>query len=350
LTLLRVEALVMKLSDFTLGPLTFEVEDNDYVVLFGPNGSGKTTLLKTILGFYRPILGRMLFNGIDITGLPIEKRNIGYVPQNIVLFENMTIRQNIEFGLKFKKLSKEERKNRVERISEILSIESLLDKKPRELSYGQKQLVSIARAIAPEPSLLLLDEPLSNLDPNTRLSIMKALRALKKFNTSIIHVTHIIENVLYPDSKLLFMYKGKILERGKTSEIFSNPTTLELASYLSNWNIYKVYKKKGSLICLNDRICFAVDGERIKVDDKATYVAFKPVDVMLDKKIDGWSCYEGFIEGIQVTSYGYLYSMRLSDILITAFSSKRKELKERVRFCIDPSKVVFLKKGLSVER
>ncbi len=340
----------MKLGDFTLGPLTFEVEDNDYVVLFGPNGSGKTTLLKTILGFYKPVSGRIFFKGIDITGLPIEKRNIGYVPQSIVLFENMTVRQNIEFGLKFKKLSKEERKNRVERVSEILSIGNLLDKKPRELSYGQKQLVSIARAIAPEPSLLLLDEPLSNLDPNARLSIMKALRALKRFNTSIIHVTHIIENVLYPDSKLLFMYRGKILERGKTSEVYSNPTTLELATYLSNWNIYEVYEKKGSLICPKGRVCFAVDREKIKVNDKTTHIAVKPVDVVLDKKIDGWSCYEGLVEDIQVTSYGYLYSIRLFDILIMAFSSKKKGLKERVRLCIDPSKVVFLKKGLSVER
>jgi ABC-type Fe3+/spermidine/putrescine transport system ATPase subunit len=333
---LTIQNLTVKLKNFVLGPINLELEEHGYYVIAGPNGSGKTTLLRSILGFYRPLYGKIILYGKDITNLPIEKRKIGYVTQSYSLFNNMDAKSNIEYGLKLMKLNKSEREKRIKDISVMLNIENLLNKKPKELSGGQQQLISIARALVIEPKILLLDEPLSNLDPNVKKNLRNILKKITKLKTTtIIHVSHFIEDAFELSTKLFFMYKGKIIEAGNPVEIINNPKTLEFSEYLGYSNMI-------------DTNSFGIlenifhDLKRLDYDGKV-YAVFRPEDA----KICGNKCcdynFEGKIIDISLTSRGFLYIVKVNDKTFNIFSEDKFEENSKVYLCFDANKIKIVR-------
>lgn len=220
--MLELRGLRAKVGDFSLGPIDLSVESK-YLVVMGPNGSGKTTLLKSIAGLIRSE-GSVLLDGEDISKLPPERRGIAYVPQSYSLFNNMTVYANIEFGLKMRGVPRRERRRLVVDIAERLGIDDFLDKKPTELSGGQKQRVALARALVVRPRLLLLDEPMSNLDVGVREDALLILRTIQReYGTPVLHVTHDREEAYALAEQLAVMYGGRIVEVGRPEDLYSRP-------------------------------------------------------------------------------------------------------------------------------
>ena len=186
-----VENLSNSWPSFSLRNINLAVSEGSYFVLLGPTGSGKTLLLEAIAGAYTPSEGRIIVGGEDVSRLPPEKRKISYAPQNYLLFENMTVRRNIEYGLHAKGIEEQARQKRSKHLLEMLGISHLVDRFPKNLSGGEKQRVSLARALAVEPRAVLLDEPLSAVDAETKNTIIEYLRRVHtETGVTVIHVTH----------------------------------------------------------------------------------------------------------------------------------------------------------------
>lgn len=177
--------------------LSLRVEPGELFFLLGPSGCGKTTCLRIVAGFVKPDAGRIFFDGRDATPLPPHRRNIGMVFQNYALFPHMTVHQNVEYGLRFRNLTQAERRRRTYEVIEAVQIKDLSSRFPNQLSGGQQQRTALARALVIQPDILLLDEPLSNLDARLRLELRDEIRRLHRlFHTTTLYVTHDQEEAL----------------------------------------------------------------------------------------------------------------------------------------------------------
>ncbi len=206
--------------------LSLEVGKKETLVLMGPSGSGKTTLLLSILGIVHPQKGSIRLNGDDLGPLPLEQRNIGYLPQDYGLFSHLTVSGNIAYGLRIRGVSPEQQNIIVEKMLALVQLEGQSDRRIQELSGGQKQRVGLARALAIEPKLLLLDEPLSNIDQMTKRDVATHLKLLfAKLDIPIILVTHNHEDALFLSEKLAILIKGVIEQFGTVKDIIKNPKT-----------------------------------------------------------------------------------------------------------------------------
>jgi len=216
--------LSVRLSDFELEGVRIRLEKGEYLALLGPTGSGKSVLLEAIAGFY-PCSGKIILNGRDITKLPPERRKVGVVYQDFVLFPRMSVYDNIAYGLRRRR---EDVRREVAEVAELMHIEHLLERKPATLSGGEKQRVAIARALVTKPELLLMDEPFSALDPVTREELRGLVRkVVRELDVTVIHATHDLDDVFsLADSVCVLMRNGKkseIVQQGSVEEVFSYP-------------------------------------------------------------------------------------------------------------------------------
>jgi len=245
----EVENLSNTWPSFSLKNVNLVVPEGSYFVLVGPTGSGKTLLLEAIVGAYRPKKGQIIVNGKNVTNLPPERREISYAPQNYLLFENMRVQKNVEFGLHARGVPEADRQDRTERLLGLLGISHLANRFPRNLSGGEKQRVSLARALAVEPRAVLLDEPLSSVDPETKSSILDYLRRVhKETGITIIHVTHDHLEAAAVAERMGVIRDGKILQVGAPTEVLESPST-EASSIFHAENVIegKVVRKESDI-------------------------------------------------------------------------------------------------------
>ncbi len=234
--MLKGENLSVQKGDFSLKNLSFEVEKNSYFVILGKTGSGKTMLLESIAGINK-IEGKLFFEQDEMSTFPPEKRGFGLVYQDFVLFPNMSVKENILFAARYKKI--ENADALFADIIDFLKIEQLLERKITHLSGGEKQRVAMARAIYSRPKLLLLDEPLSAIDPTFRNAIMKSLKEIvKRYDTTIIHVTHNFREASYLADNIAVMMDGAILEQGIANDVLNHPKSIAVAKFLGFKNIF----------------------------------------------------------------------------------------------------------------
>jgi putative spermidine/putrescine transport system ATP-binding protein len=220
-----------------LEPTDLHIESGETLVLLGPSGCGKTTTLRLIAGLDFPDSGRVLFNDEDVTGLPIEKRNIGMVFQSYALFPNMTVEENIAYGLVVRTIAGAERKKRVGEMLEMMHIESLADRQITQLSGGQKQRVALARAIAPRPRALLLDEPLTALDARLRETLRVDINALlRSLGITTVYVTHDQAEAMALGDRIAVMEKGRISQVGTPQDIYFRPANSFVADFIGTMN------------------------------------------------------------------------------------------------------------------
>lgn len=218
-----------------LDDISLEISSSEFICFLGPSGCGKTTLLNMIAGFDNPTEGKILSNGADITNLSVALRKFGMVFQNYALFPNLTVSENITFGLK--KASKAEKQQRCAELLKIIDLEEHANKLPNQLSGGQQQRVALARALAPRPNLLLLDEPLSALDAKIRVQLRNELRLLQKeLNIPIIMVTHDQEEALAVADRIVLMNQGKIEQIGTPEELYFQPANEFVANFIGSVN------------------------------------------------------------------------------------------------------------------
>ena len=236
----RVRDLWIDLKEFHLRQINLAVAAGEYFVILGPTGSGKTVLLETIAGLYQPLKGRILFSGQDVTNAPPEKRGIGFVYQDYALFPHLNVAENIAFGLKLRGVERKTIKERVTSISQLLGIDPLLHRRPKTLSGGESQRVALARALVVEPRLLLLDEPLSALDPEMREELQRELARLhRQLGTTTLHVTHDFEEAVALGDRIAVVNKGRIVQVGSPEEIFRKPGSDFVARFVGVKNIFK---------------------------------------------------------------------------------------------------------------
>ena len=233
---IRLENLVVKFGDFTaINDVTLQIPKGKLVSLLGPSGSGKSTTLFTISGIHKVHSGKIFFGDKDVTGLEPEQLGIGLVFQNYALYPHMTVRENIMFPLKNLKWDKKEASERVEEVAKIVKIADQLDKKPAQLSGGQQQRVAIARALAKKPDILLLDEPLSNLDTKLRVETRQEIRRIQKeTGVTAIFVTHDQEEAMCISDEIVLMKDGDIQQISSPSDIYMNPCNKFVASFIGS--------------------------------------------------------------------------------------------------------------------
>ncbi|OGV33771.1 MAG: hypothetical protein A2020_11635 [Lentisphaerae bacterium GWF2_45_14] len=224
-----------------LYPLDLTVNPGELFFLLGPSGCGKSTLLRLLAGFISPDTGSILFDGKDITSTAPEKRDAGLVFQNYALWPHMTVFDNVAFGLDTRKIKGEEKKQKVRAALEMVDMQNLGDRRPSSLSGGQQQRVALARAIAFRPKLLLLDEPLSNLDAKLRDSMRNEIRRIcKEAGLTAIYVTHDRKEALSMGDRIAVIYDGRIEETGAPWEIYRRPSTRFSAEFMGNANFIPV--------------------------------------------------------------------------------------------------------------
>ncbi|MCM5559869.1 ABC transporter ATP-binding protein [Pleomorphomonas sp. JP5] len=222
-------------------PTSFAVKKGEFVTILGPSGCGKSTLLRIITGITEPSGGRILLRDRDITRLPPERRDIAIVFQSYALFPHMSVADNILFGLKMKRVPKEERRRRFDQVVAICGLESLVTRSPRQLSGGQQQRVALARALVVQPALLLLDEPLSNLDAKLRETLREELMALhKRTGSTTLYVTHDQSEAMSMSDRIIVMKDGQVVESGAPRSLYMRPRQRFTALFFGHTNIVPV--------------------------------------------------------------------------------------------------------------
>ncbi|MEH6907648.1 ABC transporter ATP-binding protein [Neobacillus drentensis] len=219
--------------------MDIKIEKGELVSFLGPSGCGKSTTLRMVAGFLQPDEGQIFIGGKDVTRIPANKRDTALVFQNYALFPHMTIFDNVAFGLKMRKLSKDEISTRVNEALEMVHLEKFSDRYPRQLSGGQQQRVALARAIVVKPRLLLLDEPLSNLDAKLRIAMRNQIRELQqKLDLTAIFVTHDQEEALVLSDRIVVLEQGSIRQIGNPQEVFDTPKTHFVADFVGIRNFF----------------------------------------------------------------------------------------------------------------
>lgn len=237
-----------KYGDFTaVRDLTLEIESGALHFLLGPSGCGKTTTLRMLAGLESVTSGQLLFDGKDVTNQPAAERGIGMVFQNYALWPHMTVRKNIEYGLKLRKLTSEEVKKRVDDVLEFTQLDKFVERLPGALSGGQQQRVALARALAIRPNVLLLDEPLSNLDAKLRLEMRDNItRIHRETGITTVYVTHDQKEALSMGTSISIMRAGDMIQTDAPRTLYHRPHTPFIAGFIGETNLIKA-KYKGEL-------------------------------------------------------------------------------------------------------
>ena len=235
-----VNDVVKKYGELTIIPgLSTHIRNGEFFTLLGPSGCGKTTLLRMIAGFNSIEAGEIAFDDSVINEIPAHKRNIGMVFQNYAIFPHLTVRKNVEYGLKLRGLPKAEIKQKADEILEVTQITEYQDRLPEKLSGGQQQRVALARAIVIHPSVLLMDEPLSNLDAKLRVEMRGAIRDIqKKVGITTIYVTHDQEEALAISDRIAVMKDGVIQQLGTPERIYAQPYNVFVSTFIGHSNIF----------------------------------------------------------------------------------------------------------------
>ena len=271
---------VIAVNDFS-----FEIPDGKLIGLLGPSGCGKSTTLNLLSGLQKPTSGKIYFGDDDVTALPAEHRGVGLVFQNYALYPHLTVRQNIMFPLENRKgkdkLTKAEMQEKALDAAKLVQIDELMDRKPSELSGGQQQRVAIARALVKMPRVLLLDEPLSNLDARLRLQTREEIRRIQKeTGITTIFVTHDQEEAMSISDLIVVMKTGVVQQIGKPQEVYDDPTNLFVAKFLGTppINVFQGQVKNETLY-IGQEAVLTVPG----VTDQDVHVGIRPEGFVLEE-------------------------------------------------------------------
>lgn len=307
-TFLELKHIKKKFGKFTaLDDINLTINRGEFVCMLGPSGCGKTTLLRIIAGLETPSHGQVFINGKDVTNLPPGKRNFGIVFQSYALFPNMTVRQNIAFGLKKKNLSKNEINEKIRNVLEQVNLADQIDKYPAQLSGGQQQRIALARALVVSPDFLLLDEPLSALDAKVRLKVRKEIRALQqRLGITTIMVTHDQEEALTMADQIVVMNNACIMQKGSPVEVYDEPNSPFVADFIGSINFFHTDIRSNANVTTDTALIdnLSENHENLK--------ACRPEDIEIVQK-KSLNSFNVRVHDIEFHGYGYRLWLDLGD-------------------------------------
>ena len=323
---------------------TYEIPDGKLIGLLGPSGCGKSTTLFMVSGLQKPSSGRIYFGEDDVTNLSPEKRGVGLVFQNYALYPHMTVRQNIMFPLQNQKVAKAEIVERTINAARLVQLEDYLDRKPNELSGGQQQRVAIARALVKNPKVLLLDEPLSNLDARLRLQTREEIKRIQRdTNVTTIFVTHDQEEAMSISDLIVVMKLGVVQQVDKPQEVYDNPVNLFVAKFLGTppINVFRGHVSNKALYIGEEKIM------DVELGDIDVYVGIRPEGFILAKENGVLTCNISSVEVMGrdssiVSTHPDAETLNIRSIIDA--DDKVNENESTVKFNIKPNKIFLFRR------
>jgi ABC-type Fe3+/spermidine/putrescine transport system ATPase subunit len=238
--MIRIEGLTIVFESFKIEDLHIQIDDEEFHFLLGPTGSGKTLILESIMGLFKPKQGKIWIGDREVQNLPPEQREISYVPQDLALFPHLKVRENILFGIRARNHDPKVYEKYIDSLIDVMRIGHLLERYPANLSGGEKKRVALLRALAPKPKLLLLDEPLSGLDPSIKAEIQHLLKILhSSFHPTTLCVTHDFEEAYFLGDGITICIDGRVEQVGKRDDVFLRPRSRKVAQFLGAKNLYR---------------------------------------------------------------------------------------------------------------
>ncbi len=333
--------------------LNLDINDGALHFFLGPSGCGKTTTLRMLAGLEKPTSGRILFAGRDVTTVPAAERNIGMVFQNYALWPHMTVRKNIEYGLRLRKLSKSEIAQRLDEVLSITQLGPYIDRYPGQLSGGQQQRVALARALAIRPSVLLLDEPLSNLDAKLRLEMRdNILRIHRQTRLTTVYVTHDQKEALSMGTDVSVMNAGNMIQTDTPRRLYQHPATPFIASFIGETNLLA-----GTFTSVNGMPAaktaagtfVAAEARGFREGDPVS-VSIRPeaMQVLMDGAKGGDDVKQAHLEHMTYLGESEQFFMRVGEALhlraaLFHVPEHRLQDGESIAFRVDPKDVLLLK-------
>jgi iron(III) transport system ATP-binding protein len=330
-------------SNHVLKEVSLNIENKDFYTFLGPSGCGKTTLLRLIAGFEKSSSGELFIDGKEVSSLNPWERDVGMVFQNYALWPHMTVYKNISFGLEEKKIDKKEIKTRVDEVLELVDLKDLSGRYPFQLSGGQQQRVALARTLVVKPKVLLLDEPLSNLDAKLRVQMRKELQDLhKKIGITSIFVTHDQEEANSMSTNLAILNEGVVQQVGKPVDLYNNPENIFVANFLGTTNVIDGTFKNNNFI--------SSEGLEIKniIDDKkGTNILLRPQNLYLHGDNNDFQNFEGIVINQEFLGNIVRYTVNVKNHLLTVDSLHEVNKKiyspnEKIKIYLDSSKIKIL--------
>ena len=327
--MIHVEQLSVRFRDFHLGKIDLVVEKGEFFVLMGPTGAGKTVLLEAVAGLVPLESGRILISGVDVTRLPPERRGVGIVYQDQGLFPHMDVRGNIVYGLKFCGAGRMEGQQCLERLIDLLGIAHLLRRLPVNLSGGEKQRVALARALIVQPHVLLLDEPLSAIDPGFREDIRRALKRLHRASgTTFLMVTHDFAEALSLADRGAVLHRGALEQTGPIDQIFRAPASLAVAEFVGMKNLFLATVENGHV-----RLARGTDAAAPSGGNHFRHAAIRPEDLVVSRAAtppQGASTYRGTVSAVVGCGFGHEVYVQAGDLVFTARPTRRALMDEQI--------------------
>jgi len=346
----RIDGVVKRFGEITaLKGVSLEIKHGELFTLLGPSGCGKTTLLRIIAGLEYPDEGRIYFDENDVTDLKTYERGAVLVFQNYALWPHMTVYENIAYGLKIRRIPKDEIDERVKKVLELVRLEGHEDRYPTQLSGGQQQRVALARALAVQPKLLLLDEPLSNLDAKLRIEMRSEIKRIQReLDITVIYVTHDQEEAMALSDRIAVMNFGVIEQIGTPREIYQRPKTKFVADFMGKNNILPakiidVVNGRAVLEVLGHKIS-GIPAENIVGDYSNIYFSIRPEKVSLIPK-EGMQAIEGKVDLVEYYGFFVEIVLRVEDIFFfVRVPDLREPIKQgdTIKVYFNPEDVILL--------
>ena len=282
-----------------LAGVSLEIERGQFVTLLGPSGCGKTTLLRIVAGLERPTGGAVFLDGRDVTTVPPQRRGLGFAFQRYALFPHLTVAENVAFGLKVRGVGKGDRRTRAVAMLELVGLGALADRMPTQISGGQAQRVALARALAPEPAVLLLDEPLTALDLAVRTAMQEELRRLhRELGTTFVYVTHDQGEALTMSDRIVLIRDGEVVQDSSPFQLFRRPQSLFAATFVGEANAWRGNVVRAGVVRVEGagELAGRTEGP-VAVGDVAVYV-IRPQRIRADAARDGECSLEGEVQDV----------------------------------------------------
>lgn len=351
--MLEIKNISKRFENFNINNLSFKVNKGDYFVILGVSGAGKSLLLEIIAGLITPDYGKIMLEQKDITNEKIQKREIGLVFQDYAVFPHFSVFDNIAYSLRSQKHTANFIHKKVKKLASEMNISSLLSRKPDSLSGGEQQRVALARTLALNPKILLLDEPLASLDVQLRDELRGLLRKLNRNGQTVIHVTHQYEEAISLANKIAVLHHGSIIQEGEPRDVFLHPKTKFVANFTGVKNFFKVKikpknKKKCKEMVVNDNISIFVLSDEIEGEGT---ILIRSEDIIISEHqlvSTALNNFHGTIEAINPTTIGIELSVNIGILLsikISRDSFEKLNLIENKKVWISfkASAVKFLK-------